>query len=415
MALRVVVSFRGAIVPDASAQTRYLERALATKKRAEAHGATLCAWSAQTFSFDFAADELEEALSLAALAMSADASGEAFMVGVSQGEISVVGEGGSFASLSWGPPLVAAVALARDAKSGEVLLDPALVSARGPELVKLGWAVRTDRTRELAGVGVWTLHRAPKEAAPQAAEPPPPVVTPFFQAPPEREASRSAASAPPPPPCAEPPVERRAPPLVRRAAPASQPDKPASDGDAGAEKPKPKPPPLPAAARRSKPQPEAPPDRAISTAATRALKEGDANALERLATELRDRGERDDAAERVSGLAALGRGATSEALRKLRAAAEAEQAPAGRARARLAYGIALAAAGRPEGATLEVLDALARAREAGDASGEQACTRFLAHLSTALGHEDAAAIWSRAGAPEAAPRDPAARESPAPG
>src|SRR5262245_50661365 len=117
---RIVVSFRGFAASKGA--ERYLERALAMKKRAEAHGGTLCAWSAQTFSFDFAPDELEEARSLAAVAWEeTGAANERFAVGLAYGEMRVVGEGGSLAALSWGAPLVEAVALARDGRAGEIL------------------------------------------------------------------------------------------------------------------------------------------------------------------------------------------------------------------------------------------------------------------------------------------------------
>src|SRR4051794_8282620 len=117
MPRRIVVSFRGVVTPDEVGPAHYLERALRTKKRAEALGATLCAWSAQTFSFEFGVDELEEAISLAAMAKDATMPGEKFGAGLAQGEMSTVGEGGSLAILSWGMPLVDAVALARDARA----------------------------------------------------------------------------------------------------------------------------------------------------------------------------------------------------------------------------------------------------------------------------------------------------------
>src|SRR5215831_7528115 len=144
MPQRIVVSFRGAIGHEPGAGADYLARALATKKRAEAHGAKLCAWSAQTFSFDLAPDELEEALALASMVLgdpAAAAGKAAVMVGVAQGELSLVDSGGSFAALSWGPPLVTGVALAREAAAGEVLLDHELLVARSSEIAELGWFV----------------------------------------------------------------------------------------------------------------------------------------------------------------------------------------------------------------------------------------------------------------------------------
>ncbi|WP_437734793.1 hypothetical protein [Sorangium sp. So ce1335] len=132
----------------------------------------------------------------------------------------------------------------------------------------------------------------------------------------------------------------------------------------------------------------------LAELARQALVQGDLRALERLVGELRRTGEHVDLVERMSGLIALGRGAKDDALRRLRMAAEAEAAPAQRARALLAYGVALAAAGRTEGALLEALSALARAREAEDRRGEQACAQFLSRLAAAAGHEDAARTWA---------------------
>src|SRR5262245_46088387 len=124
MPQRLVVSFRGVIHPDPEGGARYLARALDLKKRAEALGGTLCPWSVQTFSFVVDPDELGEAAALAVAALEGSAE-ERFSAGIAQGEMSLVGDG-SFAVLSWGPSLVTAVALARDARPGEALIDPDL-------------------------------------------------------------------------------------------------------------------------------------------------------------------------------------------------------------------------------------------------------------------------------------------------
>ena len=117
-------------------------------------------------------------------------------------------------------------------------------------------------------------------------------------------------------------------------------------------------------------------------------------ALERLIAHLNETGEHAELVERMSGLVALRRGATADALRRLRSATEAVKEPAQRARARLAYGVALASAGRTDSALLEALEALARAREAAEPHGEHACALFLARLSAAAGHPDAASVWA---------------------
>ncbi len=151
---RVVVSFRGEVPhKTAGGGPSYLERALALKKQAEALGATLCAWSAQTFSFDFAPDEIEEAIALASLAADERGGppGERFGAGVSQGMLDTVGEGGSLAVLSWGRPLLAAVSLARVARPGEVLLDPDLPALRSGELLTVGSRLTVDRAARVRG------------------------------------------------------------------------------------------------------------------------------------------------------------------------------------------------------------------------------------------------------------------------
>jgi hypothetical protein len=317
MSTWIVVSFRGAMPADTAGGALYLERALSVKKRAEAHGATLCAWSAWTFSFTFAPDELEEAVTLAALAPEGPDGG--FGVGMATGEMSPVGERGPLSGLMWGLPLVTASALSRAARGGEVLVDEALFNAREGELAMLGFHGEGDRIRRLVRADGTSDMRA------------------------------SRVSLPPPP-------------QIKDAEP--QP---------------------PVSGRQADPRVES---------AKRALLQGDVSALERLIHELRETGEHRDLVERMSGFVALRRGATADALRRLRAATEAVKEPAQRARARLAYGVALASAGRTDSALLEALEALARAREAKDLHGEHACALFLARLSAAAGHADAASVWA---------------------
>ncbi len=308
---RIVISFRGALALDAVGGAAYLERALSTKKRAEAHGATLCAWSAWTFAFAFDPDELEEALTLATIAFEDRTLG----VGAAVGEMSAVGERGSLAGLAWGLPLVTSSALSRAAGGGEVLLAEDLFQARAAEIEALGFRGEGDRIKRLVRATPTGYDGRSSLPFPLAPEP-------------ERQ-----------------PVSLR------------QPDP-------------------------------------VTEMAKRALLQGDVEALERLIAELRESGEHGDLVERMSGFVALRRGATADALRRLRMATEAVKEPAQRARALLAYGVALASAGRTESALLEALEALARAREAEDGHGEHACALFLARLSAAAGHPDAASAWA---------------------
>src|SRR5262249_48903961 len=128
-----------------------------------------------------------------------------------------------------------------------------------------------------------------------------------------------------------------------------------------------------------------------------ALRHGDHAAMEVLAAEIRDDGAQHVVADRLEGMASLARGQVADALRRLRGAKERAQSlgPGDRSRAARALGVAFAAAGRGTEALLEGLEALARAREAGDANGESACARFLARLTNAAGVVGAAERWQK--------------------
>ncbi len=121
MAERIVVSLH---LHAASPSESYLRRALAAKKRAEALGATLTAWGADSFAFDFGAEEVEEAIDLALATFDDKSLGEPrFGAGVAFGELRRISTGTSLAMLGWGPALVTSARLARSAEPGEVLID----------------------------------------------------------------------------------------------------------------------------------------------------------------------------------------------------------------------------------------------------------------------------------------------------
>jgi hypothetical protein len=375
MPLRIVVSFRG--TAPGGDDKRYLERALGLKKRAEAHGAKLCAWGALAFAFDFDPDELEEAASLASIGQDAAPAGERFGAALAEGEMTALGEGGAMSQLGWGEPLVRATLLARDARAGEVLLDPDLLARREAEIDVLGFRVATDRGHHVLLTAEGTpapvsLPRPPVLGAPSLSAATP--IAPASIADPAPSGPRLRA---PSPPAIPPPPPPRAP---FPSGPISTP--------ISAEPPV-------SIQTRSSVIPDAP-DGAepLAELARQALLQGDLTALESFLSKLRVTGEHSELVERMAGLVALRRGATGEALRRLRDAAESVKEPAQQARARLAYGVALASAGRMEGALLEALEALARAREAGDAHGERACALFMARLSASAGHPAAASAWA---------------------
>lgn len=128
--------------------------------------------------------------------------------------------------------------------------------------------------------------------------------------------------------------------------------------------------------------------------ASQALQRGDPVTLDQLARQLR--GEAHNVlADRLDAMASLVRGHTGDALRRLRDAKlrASQLGLSEQCRASLALSVAIAAAGRPTDALLEVLEGLAKARRAADIRGERACAKFLAQLAYKAGHADVAQRW----------------------
>jgi hypothetical protein len=161
--------------------------------------------------------------------------------------------------------------------------------------------------------------------------------------------------------------------------------------------------------RRSQPPVPADVGERLTELAKEALLDQDARSLQRWTEGLLATGERGRFAERMQAIARLTRGDVGDALRVLRTV-RAELDPASdaaeRCQASLALGVALAAAGRPDEALLEALDALARAREIGDEKGSLACLAFLAKLYASVSRVDDAEKL-RAAAKIAPPAPPA--------
>jgi hypothetical protein len=128
--------------------------------------------------------------------------------------------------------------------------------------------------------------------------------------------------------------------------------------------------------------------------AKEALLSADNAALERWVDGLKAAGESPLFTERLRALSRLGRGDIGDALRVLKRTRSSLD-PADhktRCQTSLALGVALSVAGRPQEALLEGMDALARARHAGDEQGATACLAFLAKLYTAQGRDEAGAL-----------------------
>ena len=300
----------------------YLDRARALTRRAEALGAELVAWSATTMAFAWDTESVEEAITLAvSLREDAAPTEQTWACGIAEGAMERLAPAGR-ATLAWGEPLVRAVALARIADGGEVLLDEELARLHTGELRATTTRIGRDAGREVRGRRLDL----------------------------EDPWNRLSHSEP-------------APDSARHL----ETDVEGTDPEVFAHR--------------------------MVEATRQALLSGNARSLQRLSEGLRATGEHDALADRMRAMARLSGGQIGEALRALRRSrrqAE-DEPPVVRCQASLALAFALSSAGRPDEALLEGLDALARAREAGDRRAQAACLAFLAKLFTRVGHEEGAA------------------------
>jgi hypothetical protein len=316
----------------------YLSRARSMCSRGEALGGRLVAWSAALLAIAWDEESMEEAMLMAtSIQEEAMTQERAWACGMAEGELEQLAPDGARMQLAWGQALLSAAQLARVARAGEVLVDGDVRALRAGQLSLVGARAATDSGQRVRG---WKLDLAHpwKRAVPSAD------VTDRYSPPPlDIMASIDAT------------LEMAALQFT---------------GDE------------------------------LSTAEVLEIVEATAAASEPLLPpESRKQGTK--LADRIRRLAAGERSEDAvEALAMLRRArAEAEiGSVASRCQAALALAMALALAGRTEEALLEVLDALARARELADARADGACMALLAKLYASTGRtNEAAALREAAG------------------
>jgi hypothetical protein len=330
---QVIVAFR---MPPAGLapgpEGTLLTRVRSLCARGEALGARLVAWSGTAVALGWDPDSIGEAVLLvSSIREEALALERAWSAGVAEGDVEWLAGDGHRAHLVVGAALVIAMALARVAKPGEVLVDGDVGVLRAGKLSLLGVRSAMEGGHVLRG---WPLDLAHPwargaEENDDAGEP---------------SGGRYVVF---------PPTERR-----------PSPTAPAAPEPTRVE---PTPMPLPAQAAQE------PADRAGLVAWRGPSPAGAAS--EPMVASVRRIAQLEEGADPTEALSAL---------RRARAAAEAGP-PAARCRAALALAVALAVAQRPEDALIEALDALARARDTGDAKALAACRALLARLYAAVG------------------------------
>src|SRR5262249_47533772 len=135
-------------------------------RKAQAFGGRMCAFGSRSVAFEFAQDELEEAILLALEEGGTREPGvetelaslAPWRIGISEGELLRVAEEGPLAGYGWGAPLVTAVALARIAHPGEVLIDPELPAVARGEVLTSGMRVGKEAAQGVRGLVVDPRH-----------------------------------------------------------------------------------------------------------------------------------------------------------------------------------------------------------------------------------------------------------------
>jgi hypothetical protein len=163
----IVVSCRGSRAdalprPDAG----YLDRARALVRLAEALGGSFTAWSAETLGFSWGVADVEKAVTFATRAAREERNGRhAWSTGIAEGSLEELGHG----KLAWGTPLVDAVALARVADAGEVLVDGGVACLQSGELLIVGKRISLDAGRRVRGARLDVRQPWKRESAAQIA------------------------------------------------------------------------------------------------------------------------------------------------------------------------------------------------------------------------------------------------------
>jgi len=314
----------------------YLARARSLCSRGEALGGRLVAWSAALLAMSWDSDSIEEAVLMAAsIREEALAVERAWACGIGEGELEPLAPDGLRMQLAWGEALLVAASLARVARAGEVLIDGEVRALRAGQLSLVGARAAEDAGQRVRG---WRLDLEHPWKRPSALQEP--------ISPDATNRLRVVAQ--------EPAVEG----AVDDIEVELDDDDELSSSEVLRI--------VEATVDASTPPPST------------AMRSG--SALAAGLRKLTSGGASPDALEVLSQ------------LRRVRARAEGAP-PAARCQAALALAMTLSIAGRPEEALLEVLDALARAREAQDPKAIGASLALLAKLYAGAGYPDAAAYF----------------------
>jgi len=150
-AKRIVVAFATRVGADAVRNPeRYLQRIVELRERAETLGGRLCSSGAETVAFEFAGDAVEEAVSLSIAA--SHPRSFSLGAGIGEGDLSPLGGAGAASQPSWGSALLTALALAKMARPGEVLIQRDMAAVGSGEVKTRGTRTKKDGAHKIKGL-----------------------------------------------------------------------------------------------------------------------------------------------------------------------------------------------------------------------------------------------------------------------
>jgi hypothetical protein len=155
MEARLVVSFRAV----GGSGRSFIDRARSLMARYVGAGGVHVGWDVMKITFAFPSDQFPKILEAVILG-GEETQGEEppWAVGIAQGEIKPVHEPGSDLMMSgllwWGPPIVAASALAQLARPGEILVAQTIPALRSGELVQSGLRIAREGTFRVRGARI---------------------------------------------------------------------------------------------------------------------------------------------------------------------------------------------------------------------------------------------------------------------
>jgi hypothetical protein len=152
----VIVAFRMELASlPSSGNEGYLERARSVCSRCVLRGGRIVAWGETSFAFGWPGDRFDDVVGLVEKLCGSELSaGTPCAIGLAEGQVDLLSADGSSGHLAWGNALVGALAMARAARLGEVVVDDEVRAFREGRLSIVGERMTVLGHRRVRG---WRL------------------------------------------------------------------------------------------------------------------------------------------------------------------------------------------------------------------------------------------------------------------